>query len=169
MGDAGLGKSDGQDTGGKELSEAHDGIETGRAQFADQADALRDAPQRFKQLPDLGMGLLLAFGAQEFVDDDGMALLQLVDEGPVAVIAAGRPMADFNQGIGAFADGRADQDGAVALDGCGDDIDHPAHGAGIGDRGSSEFQDLHSDVKIVLNCSFSNKKPSWPKREAISW
>ena len=106
------------------------------------------------------MGFLLAFWAQELVNNDGMALLQLVDERPVAVVAAGCPVTDFNQGISAFADGRADQDGAVALDGCRDDVDHPAHGAGVGDRGSSEFQDLHSDVKIVLNCSFSNKKPS---------
>ena len=88
-GNAGLSEAGGQDARGEEFSEALDGVEAGGTQLAQQADALRDAAQRAEERIALVARVVAAVLRQQLVNDGVVALLELVDEGAIGIVAAG--------------------------------------------------------------------------------
>ena len=149
----------GKDLRRKQFAVALYRIQARGAEFSQQEDPVKDAPERIEEtvdgLPDSGFPV----GGQQLLDHFQMPSVKAVEFGQIAFIALGGQVAEADQRVGAAADSRTDQDRTVAFDRSADDLDDSL---GRGDGRAAEFQNLHNRSS---NCPVSNRKPSWPKDE----
>ena len=102
-------------------------------------DALQGIEEAVDRRPDFGqpVGRQQPFHQLDMPLVEGFQLIQ------IAVVPGCRQAAQPDQGVGAAADGRADQDGAVAFERRTDDIDNFIRRC---DGGAAEFEYLHTQV-----------------------
>ena len=136
------------DLGREQFAVALDGVQACGAELAQQEYAPDGVAQFAEKMVNRRGHLLLEYGREQFPDDGMVAVLEFLQQVQASFVPGGGLAADLDQGIGAAADGGADDDGTVLLQGLGNDAGNPADGGGCGNGRAAEFQYLHSSSRI---------------------